>query len=155
MSKCYPEQLGPKFIYTKSTSSIKPHSLGLRSLTSYSNAWCRLKLPHTIVPYSTFIPKRTFLVNVKPKSRIGPHHQDVISVLVGSLLGNGKGERLQNGGVRFTFKQQVKHKEYILWLHDFFYKREYCNNNLPVLYVQRSKISKGYRFDTFSFSSLL
>ena len=102
-----------------------------------------------------FFFKRTFLVNVKPKSRIGPHHEDVISVLVGSLLGDGHAERLQSGGIRFRFRQQVKHKEYILWLYDFFNKRGYCTNNLPVLYEQKygDKIYQSYRFGTYGFSS--
>jgi hypothetical protein len=53
------------------------------------------------------------LPRFKPQSRIGPHHEDIISVLVGSLLGDGHAERLQSGGVRFRFRQQAKHKEYI------------------------------------------
>jgi hypothetical protein len=53
------------------------------------------------------------LPNFKPGTRIGPHNQDIISVLVGSLLGDGHAERLQSGGVKFRFKQQIKHKDYI------------------------------------------
>jgi len=94
------------------------------------------------------------LPNFKPASRIGPHNQDVISVLVGSLLGDGYAERLESGGVKFRFRQQVKHKEYLFYLYDFFFnKRGYCTNNLPVLYKQVSgnKIYEAYRFNTYTF----
>jgi hypothetical protein len=51
--------------------------------------------------------------NIRAVNRVGPHHEDIISVLVGSLLGDGHGERLSNGGVRFTFKQSDIHKDYL------------------------------------------
>jgi hypothetical protein len=96
------------------------------------------------------------LPNFKAKTRIGPHNIDIISVLVGSLLGDGHAEKLQNGGVRFRFKQQVKHKQYIFWLHSFFFNRGYCSKNLPVLFQQKygDNIYQAYRFGTFTFSSL-
>ena len=96
------------------------------------------------------------LPNFKPGSRIGPHNHDVISVLVGSLLGDGHAERLRSGGVRFRFRQPVKHREYIFWLHEFFNKRGYCTNNLPVLFEQKygDKIYQAYRFGTYGFASL-
>lgn len=95
------------------------------------------------------------LPNFKPTSRIGPHNQDVLSVLVGSLLGDGYAERLKNGGVRFRFRQTVKHKEYLFYLYDFFNKRGYCSNNLPVLFkqVDGDKTFESYRFDTYAYSS--
>ena len=95
------------------------------------------------------------LPNFKPNTRIGPHNEEVISVIVGSLLGDGHAERLQNGGVRIRFRQQVKHKEYIFWLHGFLYERGYCTKNLPVLFEQkyRDKIYQAYRFGTLGFSS--
>jgi hypothetical protein len=53
------------------------------------------------------------LPNYKASSRIGPHNEDIISVLVGSLLGDSYAERLKNGGVRFIFRQKVAHKDYL------------------------------------------
>lgn len=95
------------------------------------------------------------LPNFKPNTRIGPHNEEVLSVIVGSLLGDGHAERLQNGGVRIRFRQQVKHKEYIFWLHGFLYERGYCTKNLPVLFEQKygDKIYQAYRFGTLGFSS--
>ena len=90
------------------------------------------------------------------KNRIGPHNIDIVSVLVGSMLGDGHAEKLQSGSVRFRFRQQVKHKEYIFWLNNFFNERGYANN-LPVLFEQKygGKIYQSYRFDTYRFSSLI
>jgi hypothetical protein len=53
------------------------------------------------------------LPNYKASSRIGPHNNDIISVLVGSLLGDGHAERLKSGGVRFKFRQKAAHKDYL------------------------------------------
>ena len=75
------------------------------------------------------------LPNYKASSRIGPHNEDVISLLVGSLLGDGHAERLNNGGVRFIFRQKAAYKDYLFWLSNFFYIRGYCSNKLPVIYV--------------------
>lgn len=41
------------------------------------------------------------LPNFDGAKRIGPHNLDIISGLVGSLLGNGCVEREKSGGVRF------------------------------------------------------
>jgi hypothetical protein len=118
----------------------------------------QVKFYPNILYMKSSYPKSTLafiLPNFKPRTRIGPHNYDVISVLVGSLLGDGYAERLQSGGVRFRFRQQVKHKEYIFWLYYFFNKRGYCTNNLPVLYKQTygDKIFEAYRFGTYGFTS--
>ena len=88
-------------------------------------------------------------------NRIGPHNIDVISVIFGLLLGDGYAERLPSGGVRFRFRQSVKHKEYIFWLCDFFNKRGYCTNNTPVKFKQKliDTYHEGYRFNTYAYTS--
>ena len=95
------------------------------------------------------------LPNFKASKRIGPHNYDVISVLVGSLLGGGQAERLKSGGVRFRFRQQIKHTEYLFWLYDFFNKRGYCTDNLPVLSSQGKDKYQAYIFYTYGFTSLM
>jgi hypothetical protein len=63
--------------------------------------------------YFIFSVNLAFIIpNIRAIKRIGPHNEDIISVLVGSLLGDGYAERLNNGGVRFTFKQSDIHKDY-------------------------------------------
>ena len=121
------DKLGPKLLYMKSSSSF------LKAKLAY------------------------ILPNIRSGMRIGPHNEDIISVLVGSLLGDGHAERLQSGGVRFRFRQRVAHKEYLFWLYDFFNTRGYCSNNLPVHYTQKYgvKVYEAYHFCTYGFTSLL
>jgi hypothetical protein len=45
--------------------------------------------------------------------RIGPHNYEVLSILIGSLLGDGHMERDGNGS-RFCFYQKGEHIDYIL-----------------------------------------
>ena len=97
------------------------------------------------------------LPNYSPKTRIGPHNEDVYSVLVGSILGDCLADRSLSGGVRFIYKQSVIHQDYLFWLFDFFRTRGYCSNNLPVKFTIKlgDKLQDCYRFNTYAFSSLL
>lgn len=95
------------------------------------------------------------LPNYKASRRIGPHSNEIISILVGSLLGDGKGERLKNGGIKFKFRQQIKHKEYLFFIYDYLNKRGYCTNNLPTLYVEGEEKKLVYKFGTYGFTSLM
>jgi hypothetical protein len=45
--------------------------------------------------------------------RIGPHNRDILSILIGSLLGDGTMEKDGNGS-RFAFYQEKTHGEYLL-----------------------------------------
>jgi ubiquinol-cytochrome c reductase cytochrome b subunit len=88
--------------------------------------------------------------------RIGPHNFDVIQVLIGSLLGDGhlekRGER-----VRAKFEQTSRNVEYLTWFHMFFASRGYCSETVLKLFKQIKKknfVYHGYKFSTFSFSSL-
>jgi hypothetical protein len=65
---------------------------------------------------------------VKSKNRIGPHDEDVISVIVGSLLGDAYGNKRFVEGTRICFRQSIIHKEYLFWLYQFFNNRGYCSN---------------------------
>uniref|UniRef100_UPI001D025BD1 hypothetical protein n=1 Tax=Coccidioides immitis TaxID=5501 RepID=UPI001D025BD1 len=104
--------------------------------------------------------KRSFHTKVKASNRIGPHNEDVISVLVGSLLGNCYSNRKSVEGTRFCYRQNIIHKEYLFWLYNFFYTRGYCNNLEPRKYKRILKKESnrkeyyGYEFNTFTFRSL-
>lgn len=62
----------------------------------------------------------------KSHKRIGPHNIDIVSVIIGSLLGDGNLEKHGNG-FRLEFKQENSNKGYLIWLHEFFAIRNYTN----------------------------
>jgi hypothetical protein len=102
---------------------------------------------------------RSFHTKVKASNRIGPHNKDVISVIVGSLLGDCYGNRRSVEGTRFSYRQSIVHKDYLFWLYDFFLTRGYCSNLEPRKYTRILKngsiVKKhyGYEFNTFTFRS--
>ena len=103
--------------------------------------------------------QRYFTINkIRAMNRIGPHNEDVISVVVGSLLGDGYASNRSGEGVRICYRQSIIHKEYLQWLYKFFYNRGYVSNLQPRLYTrtiktQEGKIYYGYEFNTFTFRS--
>ena len=60
-----------------------------------------------------------FHTKVRAINRIGPHNQDVISVIVGSLLGDCYDNKRSIEGTRFVYKQSIIHKSYFFWLYTF------------------------------------
>jgi hypothetical protein len=96
---------------------------------------------------------------IKAGKRVGPHDSDVISVIVGSLLGDCYGSKRYVEGTRFVYKQSIIHKEYLYWLYNFFFSRGYCSNLQPRLYIRKLIKNKeikeyyGYEFNTFTFRS--
>jgi hypothetical protein len=125
--------LGPKLLYMQSNiilQNLQHTSQGvLKSVLSF------------IIP------------NTRANKRIGPHNHDILSLLVGGLLGDVGAERNMNGGVRFRFRQSSIHKDYLFYLYNYLNTRGYCNNNLPL--VKYSSNFPIYTFDTYSFTSLL
>jgi len=83
----------------------------------------------------------------------------VISVIIGSLLGDAYGNKRSLEGTRFCYRQSIKHKEYLFWLYRFFNNRGYCSNLEPRIYTRllnyNNLIKKyyGYEFNTFTFRS--
>ena len=89
------------------------------------------------------------------KQRIGPHQEQVISTLVGNLLGDGYMEK-RNNATRMHIHMSSRNVEYINWLHIFFNEKGYCSTNKLKLTKQIGKNNKIYfscKFRTFSFSS--
>ena len=101
--------------------------------------------------------KRHFYTkNLSAEKRIGAHNKDVISVLVGNLLGDGYGEK-RNNSTRFQIHIQSLNAEYVFWLHKFFALKGYCSPIKPHIKKKIGKKNKIYfsmTFKTFSFSSL-
>ena len=117
---------------------------------------------HYLLSLSThfvYSNSRQFHTKTLTSNRIGPHNSDVISVLVGCLLGDGHANK--NIGTSFHFKQSVRHKDYLFFLYDFFSTRGYCTNTGPREYktilINAANVKKthyGYEFVLFTFSSL-
>ena len=102
---------------------------------------------------------RSFHTKVKASKRIGPHNKDIISLLVGSLLGDCYGNKRSVEGTRFCFRQSIVHKDYLFWLYNFLYTRGYCSNLEPRKFTRKLKKGPnikehyGYEFNTFTFRS--
>jgi ubiquinol-cytochrome c reductase cytochrome b subunit len=109
------------------------------------------------VPPSACISLRHFYCNsLQATQRIGPHNEEVISTLVGSLLGDGWGEK-RSGSSRFHVHLSSRNVEYLAWLQKFFYERGYCADTKPKMNIQVGPAGKIYRsckFRTWSFRSL-
>jgi ubiquinol-cytochrome c reductase cytochrome b subunit len=110
---------------------------------------CLSLLLITPISLNTNIPK---VNRLKSKYRIGPHNKDIISIIFGSLLGDGQGEkRLLGVGTSFSFYQQAIHINYLIFLHKLLSELGYCNSKLPVITTSlgsKGKIIKIVRFST-------
>lgn len=52
---------------------------------------------------------------VRATVRIGPHDKDILSIIYGSLLGEGQAEyRMSGFGTRISFVQESNHEQYLL-----------------------------------------
>ena len=102
---------------------------------------------------------KNFHTRTRAINRIGPHNQDVLSVLVGLLLGDGYANNRSGEGVRFAIKQSKIHKDYLFFLYNFFLIRGYTSNLEPRLYKITikglDKLYFGYEFNTYTFRSLV
>ena len=89
--------------------------------------------------------------------RIGPHNIDILSIIIGSVLGDTHLEKRQKGvGTRIIFEQSNKNVEYLMWFHNYFASRGYCNPNKPKLHTRVKKDNKvfyHFRVNSYTFSS--
>jgi ubiquinol-cytochrome c reductase cytochrome b subunit len=93
---------------------------------------------------------------MKSSERIGPHNIDVLSILVGSLLGDGWGEKRSNS-TRFHIHCSAKNVEYIMWLHKYLSQKGYCSTVKPKILKQigeNGNIYYSIKIRTWSFTSL-
>jgi ubiquinol-cytochrome c reductase cytochrome b subunit len=96
-------------------------------------------------------------LKLSPNSKIGPHNLDIISIIVGSLMGDTHLEKRKNGiGTRIIFEQSNKNVEYLMWFHSYLSIRGYCNPNKPKLHKRIKKngeILFHYRINSYTYSS--
>lgn len=92
----------------------------------------------------------------RKKDIMGPHHLEVLSLLVGALLGDAYGET-RNNKSRIHFEQAYKNQEYLYWLHQFLASRGYCHINKPKILKRTTGKSLEWRhylgFKTYSYGS--
>jgi len=87
--------------------------------------------------------------------RIGPHNIDILSIIIGSLLGDAYAEK-HGLGTRICFQQEDNRSAYLFWLHSTVSNLGYCNEKIPVLSRRLSKKGKlryVLRFKSFTFRS--
>lgn len=93
--------------------------------------------------------------SLKSEQRIGPHNLDVISVIIGNILGDGFAE-YRSGSTRLTLHLGLPNREYIGWLHAFYSERGYSSVKPLKFKKQIGKQGKIYfstKIRTFSFKS--
>ena len=70
-------------------------------------------LVYNIMPL--FVNDSSKIKKLRGKYRIGPHNQEIYSIIFGSLLGDAFAEqRIEKGGTRISFYQENVHLSYIL-----------------------------------------
>ncbi len=130
-------------------------------LSSSQKALLNIK-DYLIFPYRLSLNqnqrKNYHISNIRAVNRIGPHNEDVVSVIIGSLLGDANANNRSGEGVRICYRQSIRHKEYLFWLYFFYYNRGYTSNLQPRQYTRtiqskEGKIYYGYEFNTFTFRS--
>jgi len=98
------------------------------------------------------------LIRIRSDKRIGPHNKDILSIIFGSLLGDGHAERrIKGNGTRLTFYQEGSHVSYLLWLHSLLVNLNYCSPNIPRIHTRlgnKGIVRKYIRFNTWTYSSL-
>lgn len=97
------------------------------------------------------------LIRLKGEYRIGPHNKEVLSIIFGSLLGDGHAGKRKSGlGTRITFYQESSHVEYLIYLHGLLSKLGYCNPSTPNIGTRLGvggKVRKTVRFATWTYTS--
>jgi len=91
----------------------------------------------------------------RAKTRIGPHNFNILSLLMGSLLGDAFAEK-HGEGTRFCFQQEQTNNAYLLWFHNQIAGLGYCNVVLPKILTRLDKggkLRQLSRFKTFTYAS--
>ena len=105
-------------------------------------------LMSTILPFSA--PR------IHSHKRIGPHNSNILSILIGSLLGDGHMEKYGDGA-RFVFYQAKINGEYLIWLHKTISELGYAKTAIPQIFSRKGlsedDIRYYFRFRTFTYSS--
>jgi hypothetical protein len=106
------------------------------------------------VKFSSNIKK---LSSKKKKKWIGPHNIDIISLIIGSTLGDSHLEKRKKGvGTRIIFEQASLNMEYLFWYHEYLSSRGYCSSSKPILkerITEKGTKYYQYRVNSYTFHS--
>lgn len=143
-----------------STRSKKNVIYNNNLLLGQNNFLCIMKTRFTNLATLPLNLTRSFHSRVRSINRIGPHNSDVISVIIGLMLGDGYCNVRTGEGTRICLRQKAIYKEYLFYLYNFFLERGYCSKLEPRQYKRKLnhndiiKIHYGYEFNTYTFRSL-
>ena len=120
-----------------------------------------LGLTNSIVPNFYIVPVSinldSKLMRISAIDRVGPHEIKIISILFGSLLGDGYAEFRNKGkGTRFCFYQENSHAAYLIWLHGLITNLGYCKSQAPKIQTRlgnKGIVRKVIRFKTWTYTS--
>lgn len=85
-------------------------------------------------------------------NREGPHHQDVLSIIFGCLLGSGEMVQEKEGS-RMVFRRAADHDKYLIWLHSKLVELGYTEpSRLRIRTSKGDKASSG-SFESFTLTS--
>lgn len=95
---------------------------------------------------------------MKDNYKTGSHSIYIVSIIFGSMLGNGYGKQkgLNRVESRFTFQQASVHVTYLLWLHRLIAEAGYCKPNKPAITTRLGKkgvVVRYVKLSTFYYSS--
>lgn len=126
-------------------------------VSSYLMDSSKIKLFHG-QPNLSYLPtsRQERIHKLKSNQRIGPHNYEVLSILIGSLLGDAYAEKHGNG-TRICFQQEKLNSSYLLWFYNFLSERGYCNKTIPKITTRigkKGKLRYLSRFKTYTYSSL-
>jgi hypothetical protein len=134
------------------------HFTYLNSLTLYNTNSSRsvTELSETDSESDSYLYEIPFITpRILGRRRIGPHNMEILSIIFGSLLGDGHMVKEKEGS-RMMFSQSGTHSNYLLWLHSKIAHLGYCKKNPPILRTRVLKdgtITYFMRFESFTHTS--
>lgn len=122
-------------------------------LFNWSDSVCAAKPFYLLYTTCGLLP--FYCPRIPALKRVGPHNYDVLTIIIGSLLGDGSMEKDGNGS-RFAFYQEKSNGEYLLWLHQSISSLGYCKPEIPIIQTRlgsAGQLRYIYRFRTYTYSS--
>lgn len=119
----------------------------------YKGVYCIKEGKQKISKYNINIKceKRSDVINFNKEL-----NNDIISIIYGTLLGDGYAEKRIGGkGTRISFYQESSHYDYLLYLHSLVSNLGYCNTKLPKIQTRlgnKGKIRNIIRFHTWTYT---